>query len=412
MYINRAIEETILRMSEQFRVVLVTGPRQCGKTTLLRQLSDEKRTYVTLDNLNERLLAKRDPALFIQTHKPPVFIDEIQYAPEILSYIKMQVDRYDTRGAYWLSGSQMFKTMKDVTETLAGRVGVVRMLGLARNEIYGYSSVPFDTSSERLRERAKIVPPLDVSELFALIFRGSMPELHAYPTIETSHYYASYLTTYLERDIRDLTQVADMLTFTQFITAVAARTSEPMAMEDLAREIGVSGPTIKRWLSVLITSGLVALLPAYHKDVLKRAIKMPKLHFLDLGLAAHLLKWNSPKTLANGAMAGKFFESWVFSEIYKSYLNRGMEPPLFYYRDKQKHEIDLLISKDGALCPVEIKKTASPGHNAVANFRQLAPLETLANEQKVSIGEGVVLCMISTPLPESAANWYIPVSAI
>ena len=408
MYIKRAIEESVRSMSRQFRVVLVTGPRQCGKTTLLRKLSEEQRDYVSLDDLGERTLARRDPALFIQTYKPPVFIDEIQYAPELLSYIKMRVDEDDTRGAYWLSGSQMFQTMKDVTETLAGRVGIVRMLGLARSEIHDFGSVPFDTSPKRLRARAKQVPPVNVSELFELIHRGAMPELQVFPEIDTSNYYSSYLATYLERDVRDLTQVADELAFTQFITAVAARTAEPLNMEDIAREVGISSPTVKRWLSVLVTSGLVALLPTYHKDVLKRAVKMPKLHFLDLGFAAHLLRWSSPETLERGAMAGKFFESWVFSEIYKSYLNNGIEPPLYYYRDKQKHEVDLLIGSDGVLCPVEIKKTASPGHRTVMNFKQLAPLETLANQQRVSIGEGAVLCMTESPLPESSENWYIP----
>jgi len=398
-------------MSEQFRVVLLTGPRQCGKTTVLKQLAADSsidRAYVTLDDLNERALAKRDPALFIEVHKPPVFIDEIQYAPEIISFIKMRVDHDATRGAYWLSGSQVFQTMKGVTETLAGRVGVVRMLGLARSEICGYKSVPFDTSHERLLARVKDVPSLDIHGLYSLIHRGSMPELHAFSGVSTTDYYSSYLTTYLERDIRDLTQVADETLFIQFITAVAARTAEPLNMEDLAREIGVSNPTIKRWLSVLTTSGLIVLLPAYHKNVLKRVVKMPKLHFLDLGLAAYLLKWNSPEALEAGAASGRFFESWVFSEVYKSYLNNGLEPPLFYFRDKQKHEIDLLIQSDGSLSPVEIKKTASPGHNSVKAFKQLAPLQELTDEHRVEIGEGSVLCMVSAPLPESQVNWYIP----
>jgi predicted AAA+ superfamily ATPase len=395
-------------MSSQFRVVLVTGPRQCGKTTLLRRLSGEGRSYVSLDDLNERELAKNDPALFVEAHKPPVLIDEIQYAPEILSYIKMEVDQDDARGAYWLAGSQIFKTMQDVTETLAGRVGIIRMLGLSRSEIEAYDSVPFNTSHERLVTRMQQVPRLGIHDLFQLIHRGTMPELFAYPNTATSDYYSSFLTTYLERDIRTLTQVADEMAFMRFLTAIAARTAEPVVMEDIAREIGTSANTVKRWLSILVTSGLVVLLPAYHKDVLKRAVKMPKLHFLDTGLAAHILKWSSPETLEAGAMAGRFFESWVFSEIYKSFLNAGIEPPLFYYRDKQKNEIDLLIQKEDLLQPIEIKKTASPGHNSVLNFRQLAPLETLQTEHKVQIAEGSVLCMVSRPLPESAENWYIP----
>jgi len=412
LYIPRAIEKTILEMSAQFRVVLLTGPRQCGKSTLFKHLAETdkscNRAYVTLDDLNQRKLAKADPALFIETHRAPVFIDEIQYAPEILPYIKMRVDQENERGMYWLSGSQMFQTMKGVTESLAGRVGIVRMLGFSRSEIIGYESTPFDTSHERLRKRFERVPTLNLHEVFSMIHRGTLPELYAFPNIKTDSFYSSYLSTYIKRDVRDLTQVADETTFVDFLTAVAARTSEPLVMEDLAREVGISNPTVKRWLSILATSGLIVLLPAYHKNVLKRAVKMPKLHFLDLGLAAHLLKWNSPETLEAGAMAGRFFESWVFSEIYKSFLNSGLEPPLFYYRDKQKNEIDLLLLQDGIVHPVEIKKTASPGYNSVINFRQLAALDTLTNEQRVTVGDGCVLCMISEPLPESARNWYIP----
>jgi predicted AAA+ superfamily ATPase len=408
MYIQRAIESTILRLSSQFRVLLLTGPRQCGKTTLLKKLAGDNRSYVTLDDLNERRLAKTDPALFVETHKPPVLIDEIQYAPEILSYIKIKVDSDDTRGAYWLTGSQVFQTMRDVTETLAGRIGIARMAGLARSEIEGYPSEPFTVSHERLLSRAKEIPPADPDQVFALIHRGSMPELHAYPDVTTDDYYSSYLTTYLERDIRSLAQVADEMTFLHFLTAVAARTAQPVNMQDIARDVGISAVTAKRWLSILTASGIVSPLSAFHRSALKRAVKMPKLHFLDTGLAAHILRWNSPQALGTGAMAGQFFESWVFSEVYKSYLNAGVAPPLYHFRDKQKNEIDLLIEKAGTLYPVEIKKTASPGHRSVASFKQLDPIQALQAGQRTEIGEGVVLCMIDHPVPESAKNWFAP----
>jgi predicted AAA+ superfamily ATPase len=407
-YIHRAIEDTVLRMSSQFRIVLLTGPRQCGKTTVLKALAGQQRSYVTLDDLNERELAKSDPALFVETHQPPVLIDEIQYAPEILPYIKMKVDEDDARGAYWLTGSQVFSAMRDVTESLAGRVGVVRMLGLSRSELRGCRSVPFDTSHERLLARVEEVPAENVNSIFALIHRGSMPELYAYPAIAPADYYSSYLSTYIERDIRSLVQVVDEMAFLRFMTAAAARTSQPVIMEDIAREVGIDAKTVRRWLSLLVASGIVALLPAYDKDVLKRAVKMPKLHFLDTGLAAHILKWNNPQTLEAGALSGPLFESWVFSEIYKSYLNDGKEPPLSYYRDKQKHEIDVLIQQDDCVLPVEIKKTASPGRNSVVTFRQLSPLELLSDRHRVTVGEGTVLCMINHPLPESSSNWYIP----
>jgi predicted AAA+ superfamily ATPase len=408
MYIQRAIEDTVLRFSKQFRVVLVTGPRQCGKTTMLKHLAEEGREYVTLDDPNQRLAARSDPAWFVETHEPPMLIDEIQYAPEILPYIKMKVDADQAKGAYWLTGSQTFQTMKGVTESLAGRVGIVSMLGLSKNEILGLPSVPFDTEVERLRERARAIPAVEIRELFSLIHRGGMPELYADPGIETQAYHASYLKTYLERDIRDLTQVADEMTFLRFLTAAAARTAKPLKWEELARDAGISPHTARHWVSLLVTSGIVQLVPAYHNNVLKRTVKMPMLHFLDTALCAYLLKWPDSRTLENGAMAGQFFESWVFTEIVKSYLNAGLEAPIYYYRDTLKHEIDLLLHRNGTLYPVEIKKTASPGHKSIASFKQLTPVSEAVDERKTAIGTGAVLCMIDRPTPADRENWYIP----
>jgi predicted AAA+ superfamily ATPase len=408
MYFERAIEPAVRRMSKQFRVVMLTGPRQCGKTTLLSKMAADMREIVTLDDLNERRMAKTDPALFVESHKPPVLIDEIQYAPEILSYIKIKTDREEMRGAYWLTGSQIFQTMKDVTETLAGRVGILRMQALSRSESLGYESAPFDTSNTRLSKRAKFVPKEDVHEIFARIHRGGMPELLAHPGMHTDDYYASYLTTYLERDVRDLTQVADELTFLRFLTAAAARTARPLIIEEIARDAGISAPTAKRWISLLVTSGIAILIPSYHKNVLKRAVKMPLLHFLDTGLCAHILRWNSPEVLETGAMAGQFFESWVFSEIYKSHINAGSQPAFHYYRDKDRNEIDLLIERDGVLYPIEIKKTGSPGHNDVRHFSKLDALEELKEQHRVKIGAGAVICMIDHLMPDSKKNWFVP----
>jgi predicted AAA+ superfamily ATPase len=408
VYITRAIEEKIIELSNHFRVVLLTGPRQCGKTTLLKKLADSGRGYVTLDDLTERRLARTDPALFVELHKPPVLIDEIQYAPDILSYIKIKVDQNEGNGAYWLTGSQTFRAMRNITETLAGRVGVVQMQGLSRSEILGYPSEPFRPAHERLRGREKVAPPADVHEVFRLIQRGGMPALHADTALPAEDYYSSYLTTYLERDIRDLTQVADEMTFLRFLTVCAGRTARPLIMEEIARDTGVNASTVKRWISILVTSGVATLLPAYHKNVLKRAIKTPLLHFLDTGLCAHILRWTTPEVLEKGAMSGQFFESWVFSEVYKSYINRGIRPPFYYYRDKEKNEIDLLIEKDGVLHPVEIKKTASPGHNDVRNFKKLDPVYELEGQHKTEIGEGAVLCMIDHLMPDTAKNWFVP----
>lgn len=419
-YIKRAAEDTIVRIAEMFPVLLVTGPRQVGKTTLLQKLAEEQREmgierkYVTLDDPDVRYLAKHDPALFMQRYTPPVLIDEIQYATELLPYIKMSVDSSKRKGDFWITGSQVFRLMKNVSESLAGRVGIVNLLGLSDAEIYGTQSRPFSTDAACLMNRLSEVKPQGLNEIYQRIFRGSMPELYGAENIDPEIYYRSYIDTYLQRDIRDLTQVADEMQFYNFMTAAAAHTSKPVVYEELANAAGISAPTAKKWLSILVSSHIVALVQPYHNNALKRVVKMPQLHFLDTGLAAYLLKWGNPEALERGAMSGAFFESYVFSEIYKSYLNAGKEPPLFYYRDKDQKEIDLLIYQNGVLSPIEIKKAASPGKSAVKNFDVLnsvsrpetfGGLETL----KVEIGTGSVICMANDLLPVDEKNWYVPV---
>ena len=354
MYIKRAIEDTVLRISTMFPVLLVTGPRQVGKTTLLQNLSTPEREYVTLDDPDVRYLAKHDPALFMQRYTPPVLIDEIQYAPELLPYIKIYVDSEKKKGSIWLTGSQAFHLMKDASESLAGRVGIINLLGLSDAEIYGYESIPYTTEPSQLMNRIGKTQERSLNEIYSRIFKGSMPELYAAPDMDWETYYRSYVNTYLQRDIRSLTQVADEMDFYNFMTVAAAHTSKPVIYEELANAANISAPTAKKWLSILVSSHIVALVQPYHNNVLKRVVKMPLLHFLDTGLAAYLLKWGNPEALEKGAMAGAFFETYVFSEIYKSYLNAGKEPPIFYYRDKDQKEIDLLLYQDGTLSPIEI----------------------------------------------------------
>ena len=395
-----------------FGVLLVTGPRQVGKTTLLQTLAGPGRKYVTLDDPDVRHLAKTDPGLFMQRYTPPVTIDEIQYAPELLPYIKINVDASRRKGDFWLTGSQIFQTMKGVSESLAGRVGIINLLGLSASEINGHLSEPFLPSPERLLSRVNTIKKLGLGELYARIFQGSMPALYAYE-VDREAYYRAYVNTYLQRDIRDLTQVADEMSFFNFMTVVAARTSSPIVYEEIARDCGISSPTAKKWLSILVSSGIVALVQPYHNNILKRVIKSPLLHFLDTGLCAYLLKWSSPETLERGAMSGAFFESYVFSEIYKGWLNAGKEPPVYYYRDKDQKEIDLLIYQDGTLYPVEIKKSASPGRDASKHFKLLQPLSDPEKtceypHLKTAIGTGAIVCMTSDLLPMDANNWYVP----
>jgi predicted AAA+ superfamily ATPase len=325
--------------------------------------------------------------------------------------------------------------MQGVSESLAGRAGIINLLGLSSSEINGVSSTPFDTDAKRLMQRAQEVPKIGLKDLYERIFLGSMPRLYAEKGIDWESYYRSYVMTYLQRDIRDLTQVADEMAFLDFMTVVAARTSKPVIYEELASEVGISAPTAKKWISLLLSTRLVALVQPYHNDILKRVVKMPVMYFLDTGLCAYLLKWTDPETLERGAMSGALFETHVFAEIYKSYLNAGREPPLYYYRDKDKKEIDLLICENGVVSPIEIKKSASPGTGAIKNFRALAPIERpdepldAADEDdagnglaangtkdleslKVTIGTGVVVCMINDILPINEKNWYIPAGLI
>ncbi len=413
MYITRALEATVAGISDTFPVLLVTGPRQVGKTTMLRRLSKENRTYVTLDDPDVRFLAKGDPGLFMQRYAPPVLIDEIQYATELLPYIKMRVDASGNKGDYWLTGSQVFRLMKDVSESLAGRVGIVSLLGLSNAEIHGYDNDPFTSDPGRLLKRMNSVKQMSLNEIYERIFRGSMPELIANTVIDWETYYRSYVETYLKRDIKDLTQVADEMQFFNFMTVVAAHTAMPVVYEELASAVGISSPTAKKWLSILLTSHIIALVQPYHNNMLKRVVRMPLLHMLDTGLAAYLLKWGNPQALEKGAMSGAFFESYVFSEIYKSYLNAGKEAPIYYYRDKDRKEIDLLLYQNGTISPIEVKKAASPGKAAVKHFNLLDPLEIpehfgVMKELKVAVGNGSVICMARDLLPVDTKNWYVP----
>lgn len=413
MYIKRAIEETVKNISVTFPILLITGPRQVGKSTLLEHLAESDRTVVTLDDPDVRYLAKTDPALFMQRYTPPVLIDEIQYATELLPYIKMAADKSKRNGELWLTGSQSFPMMKDVSETLAGQVGIISLLGLSTSELNNSPSRQFSTDPEKLMSRLKEVKHLGLNELYTRIHKGSMPRLYTDETIDLQAYYRSYVETYLKRDIMDLTQVADEMAFFNFMTIVAARTAKPVVYEELAKECGITAPTAKKWLSILISSQIIALVQPFHRNVLKRVTKMPVLHFLDTGLCAYLLKWRDPETLETGAMSGAFFESYVFSEIYKSYLNGGKEPPVFYYRDKDQKEIDLLIYENGTLYPVEIKKAASSGKDAIKHFKVLQPLTDPElhgdyAQSKILIGNGAVICMANDLLPIDSKNWFVP----
>ena len=342
MYKKRTLEDTIKKLSKQFKVLLVTGARQVGKSTLLRHC-DPARNYISLDDLTEREMAVNDPKLFLENHKTPLIIDEIQYAPQLLSYIKLLVDKSDQKGQYWLTGSQQFHLMKNVSESLAGRVGIVDLMGMSLSEICDSPQCePFLPDAEISNPKAGTV-----EDIFRIIYNGSYPALNNNEEQDRNAFYSSYLRTYIERDIRDLTTVSDEMKFLAFLRVIAARTGQVLKYSEIAKDVDISEPTAKKWLSVLVSSNLVYLLQPYYKNITKRMTKMPKIYFLDTGLCAYLTGWSSPEVIQKGAMNGAFFETFVVGEILKSYLHNGKRPFIYWYRDTLQKEIDLLIEKDG-----------------------------------------------------------------
>lgn len=360
MYIQRTIEKSIDRANKFFPVVLVTGPRQVGKTTVLQNCETQPRTYVSLDTLENRELAKNDPTLFLQRYPAPVLIDEIQYAPELFPYIKASVDKEKKNGMYWLTGSQQFHLMKNVSESLAGRVGILQLEGLSQDEKNGHPDVPpFLPTEEYIKTKVQNATETDLLKIYELIWKGSYPKLYPADSDYWAVFYESYMQTYIERDIKALSAVGNELDFVKFMRALAARTGEMLNYSELANDVGVSQPTIKSWLSILQASGLVYILRPYYNNVGNRFIKTPKVYFMDTGLACYLTGWKTPEVLESGAMSGNMFETYVVSEIIKSYWHNGKQPDIYYYRDKEKREIDVLLHENGTLYPVEIKKKAT-----------------------------------------------------
>mgnify|MGYP000529675055 CR=1 FL=1 len=367
-YIKRNLEKIVSQVTKEYPVLLVTGPRQVGKTTMLQKLMEgTDRSYVSLDDLNERSIAKTDPELFLQLHKPPVLIDEVQYAPELFTYIKIYVDKNHKPGAFWLTGSQVFKLMQGVQESLAGRVAVLSLTSLSQAEISGGTMKPFTVDLEDLSERQKEREQADTREIFERIYQGSMPAIVSGINSNSQLFYSSYLSTYIERDVRELSDAIDSLKFLRFITAVAARCGQMVNAAEIARDADINQTQAKDWLTILETLGIIFYLHPYSNNLLKRLVKTPKLYFYDTGLVCYLTKWSSAETLECGAMNGAILENYVVAEIRKTYLNCGKEPYLYYYRDKDAREIDIVLEHDGILNPIEIKKTANPGSTAQDN---------------------------------------------
>ena len=419
-YVSRTMEKTVDKMKKSFPVIMITGPRQVGKTTLLSMMvekdKNEKINFISLDDLNARTLAIEDPELFLRTYEMPLIIDEFQYAPNLLSYIKIIVDkkrlenlknnRVKCNGLFYLTGSQAFETMENVTESLAGRIAVLDMNGLTNRELENIEDEVFVPDLEILKNK-KLTEVLSTIQVFDKIIKGSYPEIYKNEELDRSEYFETYIRTYIERDIRQLINVQDEIKFLKFISNVAVRTGQELNLSDICNGIGITSVTAEKWLSILKNTGIVYLLQPYSNNNVARIVKKPKVYFMDTGLACYLAGYMDSKTLEKSAYNGAIFETYVISEIIKSYINNGLDAKkyLYYYRDNNGKEIDLLIIKNNVVYPIEIKKSANPGKEAIKNF-------SVVKKFGLEVGNGGVICMKSEIFPIDRENNYIPIELI
>ena len=409
MYITRHMEKPVMELNEQYPVLLLTGPRQVGKTTMLEHLIEVEgkgRKKVSLDDLTLRELAKTDPKMFFQLYQPPLLIDEVQYAPELFPYIKIMVDERHQPGDFWLTGSQLFKMMEGVQESLAGRVALLHLSPLSQSEIMKRPpEPPFSLELSLLSERQNGRQMLNTPEVFQHIHQGGMPALVTGTYSNAPIFYSSYIDTYMERDVRRLSNDIDSLKFLRFLRSVAARTSQQVNYKGIADDAEIDQTTAKNWLHVLEALGIIFLLEPYSNNVLKRTVSTPKLYFYDSGIVCYLTRWSSPETAMEGAMSGALLENYTVAEIIKTYQNAGQEPFLYYYRDKDAREIDLILERDGKLFPIEIKKMASPP-------KKLTKVFDLIDTSPLQRGTGAILCMADQLGAFDQNNLIVPISLI
>ena len=406
MYIKRHIEKAVLERAKEKGAVVVTGTRQVGKTTLIENVKPDI-PQISFDDLSVRNSAIQEPAAFLQLNPPPVFIDEVQYVPDIFPYIKIILDKNRSKGEFFLTGSQNFELMKNVSESLAGRAGILQLLGLSLREMRNEEwSIPFLPTLDYLMKRKEKKISLSIQETWKIIHRGCMPELFVQQSFNWENFYSDYIKTYIERDVRKLTQVADEIDFLKFMTVCASMTGQLLNLASIARDVGISEPTAKRWLSILKTSGIVYLLKPYSNNAIKRTVKTPKIYFLDTGLAAYLTRWLTPETLSTGAVSGHFFETFVVAEILKSYTNAGKEEDIYFLRDGNGREIDLLIFQNNTLFPLEIKQHMVSTPKDIKHFAMLNEIKN------ANMGEGGVICLAEDILPLKDNHKIIPLWVI
>ncbi|MCL2293823.1 MAG: ATP-binding protein [Spirochaetes bacterium] len=398
MYYRRTLSKSIKEANEFFKVILLTGPRQVGKTTLLEHIKEPDRNYITLDDMETLMMAREDPAHFFERFPPPVLIDEVQKAPNLFPYIKAIVDKSNKKGQFWLTGSQQFHMMKNVSESLAGRVAILDLQGFsqsekAKDEIRPafLPDIPFQT------KRAV----WSTQEVFDAIVKGSFPQL--FDGTPQSLFFSAYVRTYIERDVREIINISSEHSFLKFLKVIAARTGQILNYNSISRDIEVSVNTVKSWVSVLETSGLIYLVPPYFRNLSKRAVKTPKLYFLDTGLCCYLTGISTGNIAMNHQMSGALFETYVVSEILKSYWHNGERPFIYFYRETLGKEIDLILDKKGKVYPVEIKQTASPNSKMTQNF------DIIADENR---GKGALVCMANKFISMGNDVNVVPVSYI
>ena len=406
-YIQRDIEPLVLDVSKSYSAVLITGPRQVGKTTTLRRILGKGRRFVSLDNKENKHLAQTDPELFLSLNPAPVIIDEVQYAPELFPYIKMEIDNGAPAGSYLMTGSQMYKLMSLAGESLAGRAAILRMSGLSQHEIYSNGEcLPFSLSLDALQKRASVGNPTDVIGQFERIWNGSLPAHISGKHRNRDVFYNSYIDSYIDRDIKDMVNLKDEFLFRDFVRAAACRAGQMLNVHALGSDVGVSDETAKIWLGYMEKSGVIFYLRPFSNNLLQRTIKKtPKLYFFDTGLVAHLTKYSSPEILMNGAMNGTILENYVVSEIMKTYTNNGQEYYAHYYRDIDSKEVDMILESDGKLHPLEIKKTASPPTELTSAFKVL-------DKASIPRGIGAVICTKNVLSALDKGTMIVPVWAI
>lgn len=385
-YIKRDMEKLINELNKEYSCILITGPRQVGKTTMLEHI-DSNRNVVTLDDLQERNLAKSDPEMFLKIHKAPLLIDEVQYAPELFIYIKIAIDKGAEPGSFWLTGSQSYKLMRLSQESLAGRIAIFNLTSLSQHEIYGKDdNIPFDVTLDNLSKRSELNTYANPNEIFNRIWKGTMPGLISGKYTNRDIFYSSYLSTYISRDVKEETSIENEIKFIDFIRATAARVGQVLNIHSIASNVEISDDTAKRWLSILEKSEIIYFLRPYSNNLLKRIIKAPKLYFFDTGLVAYLTRYSSPEILESGALNGAILENYIINEIKKSYINSGKEVYMYYFRDKDQHEIDLILEANDLIHPIEIKKTSNPNFSMIKSFEIL-------KKSTIKVGEGAIICM-------------------